>query len=735
MSVKTLTERIQNIVSLEYDLYISGKFINKETDLKHEILSDIIFLDAKQTRTLIKNLTTSIPEFYSPNIYRYFILKQLYKYLTASENFFSKIETQVVNSFVNWSKWFLIYGDYTNCISCCRACIANRKDIADKNMVTVLFNNSKALRNEGQYARSLKTLCEALSIINNNADLKYLKGSALLRIGKVYLNYLMQSATARYFFIEAEKELALWLEYDNEMIKNEATVQYAICLDALGQMEKESNPQLSTKYFHKAYEYNFQMNRTSGIFRNYAHILVSEFRECKPGEKDKIDALILSMKSIIRNLLDDDENIRGAGVRYIQLAEMQKAVNDYRGGLDSINRGSEIARMFSDYKTLIRAVKEKYEVVSYLGDMNDEFVREIKSVLNLAKEKNLLVYQHELNYLIIKAINHYQFTGENIIYYLQENRTVYEKLRTISENSITKVLRRNYEKNEFTHLVEMTKKEEYELIGKVINDYNLIIKRLNDIIDELLNKYESLTSELFDLGIAQAKASLASGLLHDFKHIMKTASDDTVLDEALKILENEEIDIENDLNIAVSKISLVNDKFKSIYPQIIEAQKIPVNFKEKVNLRSSCLFAANVIEKEYSFVKKIKVSCDDELLIIYNNRSMQTLIKELLRNAVIYSSKNNVSVKKFVIEIKEIINKVVIKIGTVFEMKSDAANAQKQLAKQMSYTDSTIDNGFGLSALRNFMQSMTGGAERPSFFSDKNTVGIIFSFPNNFIKR
>ena len=439
-----------------------------------------------------------------------------------------------------FAKIFLNVGLYEECVACCSYCLHPKFTavLDPRKIVKILFAKSKAQRNMGHYQQALEDLREALRVIADcETDISYLMGAALIRIGKVYSHYLMMMSVSLCFLNEAKERLEPWLNSPDLEIREESATEYAICLDSIGQYWKRNrNNSKAMKWFQQAEDANEGLERMQGTFRVHSHIIMTQYKSllADPAAQEELEQMVQDLKYIIRKLEDDPANQRGASVRLLHLAELQLAMGKVSDAEYSIKKCREMATLYRDEKTLIRLEIVELEYCVLLGDVDR---KQLSRAMESVRGRNNYGYEIELNNAVIAAIGRGALSREKHLSALNRNRTLYLQLSNIAQKTIKQISKLSVfpdRQNEFAYLSERNSRD---LLLGVVNDYDLFIRRMNEIIDQLLQITEQRSKDLNQAILAEAKASLASGVLHDLKHILTGAATESCLDTALREIE------------------------------------------------------------------------------------------------------------------------------------------------------------------------------------------------------
>lgn len=646
---------------------------------------------------------------------------------------------------LRFARIFLNVGDYAKCIDCCNFCLKEQNvfQLPLELQVEVLFTRAKAQRNLGEYQYALEDLRNAIHIVDKNDTISFLMGAVLLRIGKVYSQFLMMMSVSLCFLNEAKARLEPWLDEADSRIRTRANKEYAICLDSIGQYwQGKGDQEEAIFWFLKAEKINKDLDRTPGIFRTRSHIIITAYPELlhKPERSDELEQMTQELQYIVRKLEDDHVNQRGLAVRLLHLSELQARRGRIIDALYSLEKSREMARLYRDDKTQIKQkiVELKYGV--FKGVINK---KDLLTIIELAKRRKYYGYEINLHEAVIEAIDLGYLSNELKLNSLSRSRSLYLQLSNIAQEAINRVSRiSDQSKDEFSYLSETNGKE---LLVKVVNDYDLFIQKMNKIIVQLLQITEQRSKDLNKAILAEAKASLASNILHDLKHILVSTEGQTYLDTVLEKLKYDYPELSQEKrDQLINYIQMVNQSLKKkIIPQIKDATRVPNDFNREINVLDIFSEVCQWGQEEYTNIlslneKKVdseelalapvEILCPDDLTIVYNRQSFLNLIKEMYRNVLDYQWKNQVGVKKNIMEAKDQDGEVEIQILTQFMYEECALQAAKAIADQLN-EENGLEDGFGIRALRGFVQFKTGGACTATVAKSMDQVGIRFTVP------
>lgn len=696
-------------------------------------------LPVEELLDLLDNTFQRIPQTVNyDSIYCACAVRTCFPHLKTSMQEFPELELEKLWTLFRCARLLLNVGCDQECIDFCDFCLQkqNEPSLTPEMYIDVLFARSKAYRNLGEYQSALDNLRDALQKVNSNEDISYLMGAVLVRIGKVYSQFLMMMSVSLCFLKEAEEQLKKWLDSDDEHIQKRSALEYAICLDAIGQYWKGKDRfDDAIRYFRKAGDINKSIGRTPGVFRTQSHIISAEYPGLLGREQhcDEVLGMIRTLKFIVRKLKNDPVNQRGVAIRQLHLAEIeaQSKLVQMEDILDTVNMCWKNALLFQDIKTQIKLKTSELKFRMYDGVVNQKALRE---VMELAMNRKYFGYEIKLNDAVIEAIQQKAISGADLLNVLSRNRTLYLYLSNVAQSTIQKISSgTECGDDEFSYLSD---KSRMSLLVGLVSDYDVFIKKMNEIIDQLLTITDQRSKDLNKAIIAETKASLASGILHDLKHILTTDAGTTCLDSVESDLGQWKKKLSQQQHDAlINPIRLVNKNLKEkILPKIQEATRVPNDFNCEINILDVFSEVSEIplnerLDAEDSVLPAhVELDCPEKLCITYNQRIFTNLIKEMLRNALDYQKKFDAKVEKYILRATDKMGEVEIAILTQFEDAKQAGQAAEAISGQLNSREGQED-GYGIRLLRGFMQAKTGGASVASEYYSGILAGIHFSMP------
>ena len=727
MDKEKVFARFQAQVLRDYEDWCSGR-----EDVTVDVMPELRQGTLAELMGLLDLIFRRIPMVDYDMLYCFCALKHTFPVLLDLIQVPYSLDAAGLARMLTYAKIFLNAGAYEECIECCDVYlreVCNIRQRPPKEHAEILFTKSKAHRNFGRYQDALDVLWEALRFVDIHDEIAYLQGSVLLRIGKVYSDYLMMIGVSICFLQEAKDQLEKWLtNTDDPETEEYVKKEYAICLDSMGQYWREKDkPKKAVEFFSEARKWNISIGRLSGVYRNEAHVMAVYL---KGGtQADELENMIRKMQYIIRQLMDDQGNQKGVGVRQLHLAKMQVAAGDLDGAEFSLKESRRMSRLYQDDKTLIKThiVDLQYNICQGAADRAS-----LMRVLDLAKKRRYYKLEIALNQWMIEAIESGRLSSSDILTPLQSNRALYLKLSATAQSTIRKVTEHEC-RSEFAYLSE---KNSVNLLENVVGDYEWFVQKMNDIINRLLKITQGRSDELTAAAISEAKASLASSVLHDLKHILIKKDGGRVftsLDPVIDALKRWESSIPpEEYKDLLSNISRVNETLKeSIYSRISEATRMPQDFSQDILVNHVLSDLSRQKPEEYQKMNRIEqqieVDCAEDLVVQYNYNIFAALMKELLRNAIDYQKKTGTVVSRYLLKASENLGQISFSVLTEFQDEQDAKQAYLQIDRQLQAKNG--EDGYGTKLLRNFMRVKTGSAIGPKAKQVERTAGICFEVP------
>ncbi|HEX2944753.1 MAG TPA: tetratricopeptide repeat protein [Clostridia bacterium] len=678
--------------------------------------------------------------------YEYSIIKFLF-YYAVYKNSIEKLK----NYIVPWLGIYIITGAYNDCIYCAGSCLTSDHwaMLSPQTQMKILQLKAKSERNIGMFEEAFKSYRMALQIANDNCD-KMERGIILLKIGKVYSNYLLQKSLAIGFLQEAFDTLT---ESGNGDLETQKYI--SICHDALGQVKRSRSLDEAKFHFENAIAINNRIGRVDGNSRANAHLLTIEFYRSS-DLSTRMD-LIDKMQDIIAELLDDDKNEVGTGVRWVQLSDMYLEVGDLKKASECLEAAKEIAERYSDNKTLVRVYLSEGKLYKYDPE---KAITALKKGRMMSEKFKLMLFESQINSAEIELFNYLTKTGifniktESPVNLLERNKVIYLDLVNRVKSSLSRVNNRDSMKDEFSNLsyISASKLKEHILL-----DYDEIIAQLDGIIKNLmleLNRVESKKQELLVLSVTN---SIARELLHDMKGLIPLNSGYSQLNrvcEALRkirvrLSSDEPLDEQhvNDFDEQIAKLENIDLNLCKIKQLISRNISLPRDLMENVSL-------SNVSDRVINEIKQIMTNYSDKLLFLrkcndiyvtLNTEMVMNTIKNLVRNAIEYIEGKQNPACQFQIciildseyigdrTIGNMSRNGVIKVLTTFDDRGIADEAYELISKGLKEgrSNNTYSSGYGLEHVKMVFCQLIKGSVESCFSADENkySAGIKITLP------
>lgn len=366
----------------------------------------------------------------------------------------------------------------------------------------IMKETAKAYRNIGDFYSALKLYFDCLKM---NPEKDWLQRvELLLKIGKVYRNYLMQYAFARFFVEEA---YALLKENSMQSFGNKKERRYAIiCLDILGQIYRDERDYEKAERFFK--ESGKLYGKEDG--RAYIHERLMKYRSNAEENFPDLSKDIEFLTGVITNLKKNPLEEMGAGIRSIQLAALKfrDVSREKSEAYEDVYKGRYIAYKYNDVRTIIRSYIAEADFLKQEKRYED-YVKVSKTALRLASENNHFILENGIIKDIIELTN----TAPDIIdsatkiELIRRRKDIYKMLVQFSKFSIDIACKEisSLFSNEKLIAIYKIVLDDFE---QILSELNTIIEILNIEIDKINQKY--IASEI--------KGYTLKSILHKFKN-------------------------------------------------------------------------------------------------------------------------------------------------------------------------------------------------------------------------
>lgn len=595
--------------------------------------------------------------------------------------------------------------------------------ISSMEQMQIMKEVAKAYRNIGDFDNALNLYYNCL-LLNSKQDWLH-RVELLLKIGKVYRNYLMQTELARFYVEEAYRILEEnGLHEFNEVKEKKYAV---ICLDTLGQIYRDEGD------FDKAKEF-FQLSKKmygKKGGRAQVHEILMQYQ--KKYKKKNIDLKkdIELLTELILKLNNDPMDEIGIGIRSIQMAHLIFKDNSRKmeDVYEYLLKGREIALKYNDIKTTIRSYMEE----AYLLKKEKNYVKCIETnevALKLASDNNQLVLENKIIKEIIELSNKEPNVIDSVtkIELIKRRKDIYEKLVGYARLSIDLV---KCDGSAFS------KDRLIELYQIVINDFEQISGELGVIIEILNIEVDRINQKYLAYLDTEIKGVTYKNILHKFKNDLpekKTMNKLRLLIDSISLTQPEEKNILMEVHKQLETFETIIAHIKKSAGEALRESQ----YEKKWCLLDKLIQTGihNYIYSKPKYKKVIKFYPIENVIEVFVQSSMfETTIYEIIKNAFDYAE--SVAMEKeiednfkfyFKMEVMEK-RVVVLECYSIFWSHDAARNAEKSIRNGMDRRVSTKEGGsrYGLYSIKFLFEELMGGDIQIKM--NKNEVGISIRLP------
>jgi tetratricopeptide (TPR) repeat protein len=511
--------------------------------------------------------------------------------------------------------------------------------------VSLQLSQAKAYRNLGHFQDALHYYREALKL---SAEFKQEGNLAkiLLLIGKVHGNYLGQHSLFHSFVEEARNRVERAMQTPRPLGDRKQCIRtLAICHDALGQAFRDSEPASAKYHFKEALRLNRQIKRKNGMCRTECHLAMLEYQTAPEGKKA---AIFLRFQNLLETLLEDQNEERGLGVRWMQYASMLADQSRLTDALECLRLGENIALRYSDHRTLARILLLRAKLMG-AGRPTDS-IRLLQQAFAIARKHNLLLLESQIHLLIANlVVEQHEQRGE-IRALVSQNRDIFLRLLKEVGTQLKRFSTDTLVDPEIQLLSESTRHKFYE---RILFDFDHILAQLDGNARTLaaaLQASDSRQQELLVFGITNC---MARDLLHTAKGLIpqvetdnrlsavshnldRTAARLHVLAQSASRDEAKEFEaIEDQLVRDARNISQAANVLNDLRMMLSRGLGKPREFNQQVRLSECCLRACAELETyRPGGAALVKTSFESEIIVNSNMELITSVIRNLLINAI-----------------------------------------------------------------------------------------------------
>lgn len=595
----------------------------------------------------------------------------------------------------------------------------------DVEQIQIMKETAKAYRNTGDFKLALKLYYDCL-IMNTNQNW-LLRVELLIKIGKVYRNYLMQTELARFYVEEAY----LILKANEEQTINDDKVRrYAIiCSDTLGQIYRDKQDYKNAEIFFKESE---SLHEKSGS-RAYIHETLMKYKEKSINNDMDLERDIAFLKGVIMDLEKLPIDQIGVGVRSVQLGRLKFSNLLKKEAYEDVYHGRSIAYKYNDIKTVIRSYMEEADFLKKERKYTD-YISVSKIAIKLASDNNQLVLENE----VIKGIIELSISMPDIIDsatkidLIRHRKDIYMKLIEFSKYSIDIV------RNGFSFFISQDKL--IDVYGIVLNDFEQILGELNTIIEILNIEINEINQKYIAYLNTEIRGFTYKNILHKFKNDLP--NEDTI-SQLQTLCEG----IQTYHSVDKETLLEVNKQLEA-FANIIAHIKQSANdtLKESEHEKNWCSLniliqkgIQNFIYCRPEYKNIISYKCTEQNIeILVQSILFEVTISEILNNAFGYAETTlQEEIKehfKFLICPKIMENKtVVLECYSRYSNEKLSNKAKDSIEEGLKYKHSAKKEGsrYGFYSMKFLFEDLMGG--KIQVLQRKNNVGIIVCLPINLV--
>lgn len=585
---------------------------------------------------------------------------------------------------------------------------------------------AKAYRNIGDFYNALNLYYECL-LLNSEQDWLH-RVELLLKIGKVYRNYLMQTELARFYVEEAYRILQEnGINEINETNGKKQKKYAVICLDTLGQIYRDEEDFDKAKVFFKMSK---RLYGKKGSRAQVHEILMRYQRKYKKKDMNLRKDIEL-LTELILNLDNDPMDEIGIGIRSVQIAHLKfkDSLWKIEEIYEEVLKGREIALRYNDIKTVIRSYLEE----AYLLKKEKKYTKciEINEIaLKLASDNNQLVLENKIIMEIIKLSNREPNVIDSVtkIELIKRRKDIFEKLVGFARLSIDLVQRDGS---------AFSKDRLIELYQIVINDFEQISGELGKIIEILNIEVDRINQKYLVYLDTEIKGVTYKNILHKFKNDLpdkNTINKLRCLIECISTIQPEERKILMEVQKQLETFENIIAHIKKSADEALRESKYEKKWCLLDDLIETgihnFIYCKPQYKKVIQFYHKLH-----QVEILVQSSMFETTIYEIIKNAFDYVE--SVAMEKEIIEnfqfcfnMKVMERRVVIlECFSIYWNQYVARNAEQSIRNGMERRLSTKERGsrYGLYSIKFLFEELMGGDIR--IMMDENKVGISIRLP------
>lgn len=581
----------------------------------------------------------------------------------------------------------------------------------------IMKDSAKSYRNTGDFGQALQIYYKCLE--QNPKGNWIHRMELLLKIGKVYRNYLMQTGLAK-FYCEEAMEI---LETNGTKPYQGNERRYAIIgFDTLGQIYRDEKDYPKAELFFRKSEELSSGNST----RARIHRILMKYSEHTEDANVKKD--ILELSETISHLKENPLNQVGAGIRSIQLGQLmnQDKTWDKKKARDSVKEGWDIANRYNDIKSIIKACMALAE---FALDENDyeSYISMNQKAIQIASENRQMVLENEIIKGVLESPAYIDSSMR--LKLIKRRKEIYVKLVEYSKLSI------DIAQRELS--VSFSPDKLIELYKIVLADFEQIFQELNKVIEILNIEFENINKKYIEYLNTEIEGNTYKNILHKFKNNLP---DRIVIDQLKELCGNIQLNHPEESE-TLMMVSKQLDSFADIVEYIRESsiEVLSVTRYEKNWCPLDELIREGIDDFKYSrqeYKEKIQYDYPESEVMCYVQRKFfETTFMEILNNAFVYA-KRTAETEKTIEDFSFIVRVNIDKERTVYLecfsrydsrriAENAAASIRSGLEKKISSKGK--GGGYGFYSIRLLFEDFLNG--RVQVLHRARETGLVIHWP------
>lgn len=604
-------------------------------------------------------------------------------------------------------------------------------DFKSAEKLHIMKEAAKSYRNIGKFGSALELYYECLKMNSESEQAWLERVELLLKIGKVYRNYLMQIELAKFFVEEAERILQ---KNRTHVSKNKNELRYTIiCLDTLGQIYRdEGKYNLAEKCFKES---EILYGKKGG--RAYFHEILMKYKKEGNYTGVELEAGIADLADAIKTLEANPMDEVGIGIRSVQLGHL-KFMNESKDKSEAyaeIWKGRKVALKYNDMKTVIRSYREEADFCRKEGKFAD-YVKISRQAVKIASDSNQLMLENE----IIKDIISFSDEEPELIdsatkrELIKRRKDIFAQLVGFSKYSIGIV--------RDSGALSFSEDRLIDIYKIVFDDFEQILWEMGSAVEILNKEIEKIDQKYLAYLNTETKGFTYKSILHKFKNDLPNESIMIRLkDMCDDIQRNNQSNNPAEYGEILTEASHQLEMFAQIISHI--KQSADEALKESCYEKEWCSLYAliqagiqNFFFSKPQYVNKVYYSFpENEVNILVQRPLFETTITEILNNAFSYMEtiENRDRIEEcfgFFLNV-EMIGKraVVMKCYSQYPDDRVAEKAIESIKKGMALKSGTVKEGsrYGFYSIKFLFGEVMGG--KTDILYEERKAGISIQLP------